>query len=82
MSRLAQQEIWRKRLSAAEAAYQACTEELRLALVRRHAEASPEAEEQVRRAEAHKAEARREYLRILRIFTDLVLRGKSPGANE
>lgn len=80
LSRLEQQETWRKRLTAAEAAYQRASEELRLALLNRNGavENAPE----VVAARARKASTRAEYLRILRVFTDLVLRGKSPSSNE
>jgi len=78
LSRLAQQEIWRKRLSSAEAAYQAVAEELRLALLRNNEAAAPDIGPEVAAAASRKAAARAEYLRVLRVFTDLVLRGKSP----
>ena len=77
-SRLAQQEIWRQRLRSAEAAYQAAAEELRLALLRNNVAGAPDGSPDVDAARSRKAAARAEYLRILRIFTDLVLRGKSP----
>jgi hypothetical protein len=64
-----EQDLWRKRLAEAEA---------------RHREATDLLEERiaagtgVESARAHKRATREEYLRVLRIFTDLVLRGKSP----
>jgi hypothetical protein len=75
---LAQQETWRKRLSSAESEYQSAAEELRLALLRNHAANVPDAGPDTAAARSRKADARAEYLRVLRIFTDLVLRGKSP----
>lgn len=79
LSRLAQQETWRKRLGTAESDYQQASEQLRQAQLRNAQGAS---EPEVDSARERKAEARREYLRILRVFTDLVLRGKSPKKDE
>jgi len=77
-SRAAEQEIWRERLCRAEAAYQAAAEELRLALLQRNGSAAPSRGLEPDAARARKAAARAEYLRVLHIFTDLVLRGKLP----
>ncbi len=82
LSRLAQQESWRKRLSSAEAAYQSAAEELRLALLRSNGAAATESSPEIDDARARKAAARSEYLRVLRVFTDLVLRGKTPASTE
>jgi hypothetical protein len=82
LSRLAQQETWRKRLSSAESAYQDAAEELRLTLLRKNASAVPDCGPEVTAAAARKAAARAEYLRVLRVFSDLVLRGKSPTGNS
>jgi hypothetical protein len=79
---LAQQETWRKRLSSAESAYQDAAEELRLTLLRKNASAVPDYGPEVTAAKARKAAARAEYLRVLRVFSDLVLRGKSPTGNS
>jgi hypothetical protein len=65
--------VWRKRLATAELAYRDSSLELRNAL-RGNPESSPEVAE----ARERKSQARQEYLRILRIFTDLILRGKVP----
>jgi hypothetical protein len=78
LSRLAQQETWRKRLSSAEVSYHDAAEELRLALLRKNGAAAPDSEPEIAAAKARKAAARAEYLRVLRVFTDLVLRGKTP----
>jgi hypothetical protein len=67
---MAQQEIWRKRLAEAENAYEQAAARLESAL----GEDSGVAE-----ARQRKQAARAEYLRLLRIFSDLVLRGKMPG---
>jgi hypothetical protein len=80
LSRLAQQENWRKKLSSAESEYQAASEELRQAVLRSNVDGA--SVQEVDAARERKSRARREYLRILRVFTDLVLRGKSPGKNE
>ena len=79
LSRLAQQERWRQHLRNAESEYQRASEELRQAQIR-NTQAACETE--VSRARERKASARSEYLRILRVFTDLVLRGKSPPDGE
>jgi len=69
----AEQDLWRGRLADAEAHYHIADEDFqRLAASGGRAEG----------ARAHKMQAREEYLRVLRIFTDLVLRGKSPGADN
>lgn len=78
LSRLAQQESWRKRLSSAESAYQRASEELRLVLLEQNSSAATDAAPEIVRARDRKAAARLEYLRVLRVFTDLVLRGKAP----
>jgi len=66
---MAQQEIWRKRLEEAEAQYEAAAVDLRSALAQDCG---------VPEARQRKLAARAEYLRLLRIFSDLVLRGKAP----
>ncbi len=82
LSRLAQQESWRQRLASAEAAYQRASEELRLAILKNHRSAPPESDPGIAAARDRKVAARAEYLRVLRLFTDLVLRGKAPGVND
>ena len=70
---LTEQELWRKRLTDAEARYHEADANLqRLTRTGERNEG----------ARAHKMAAREEYLRILRIFTDLVLRGKSPASDN
>jgi len=78
LSRLAQQETWRKRLNSAESGYQIAAEQLRLALLRKNETTAPDSGLDIVAARSRKADARAEYLRVLRIFTDLVLRGKPP----
>jgi hypothetical protein len=72
-SRLAQQETWRKRLAEAEARYNEAAAELQQAVARQTG---------VVEARARVQAARAEYLRVLRIFSDLVFRGKAPEADE
>jgi hypothetical protein len=67
---MAQQGIWRTRLEAAEKSYDEASVGLKAALVQGSG---------VAEARARKVTARAEYLRVLRIFSDLVLRGKAPG---
>lgn len=66
---MAQQEIWRRQLEEAESRYDDAAARLEAAL----AQGSGVAE-----ARQRKMAARAEYLRLLRIFSDLVLRGKAP----
>jgi hypothetical protein len=67
----ARHELWRNRLAAAETVYHDAARELREALQEHPDIEMPE----LRR---RRTEARMEYLRVLRIFTDLILRGKRP----
>ena len=67
---MAQQEIWRKRLDEAESRYEDASLGLQAAL----SQDCGVAEARERKMTAHA-----EYLRLLRIFSDLVLRGKAPG---
>ena len=70
-SSLARQERWRRRLGEAEREYNDAVVSLR----------GLEADSPAREAALkRRAEARENYLRILRIFTDFVLRGKEPPA--
>ena len=68
-SRLARQELWRKRLAEAESRYHDTVVCLQVLV---------EAGTVNESARANRAAARTEYLRILRIFTDLVLRDIDP----
>ena len=65
-----QQEIWRKQLGEAETRYEDAAARLQTALVE---------DRGIAEARQAKMAARGEYLRLLRIFSDLVLRGKAPG---
>ncbi len=66
---MAQQEIWRRRLAAAENEYESAAARLECAIGQ---------DRGVDEARQRKLDARAEYLRLLRIFSDLVLRGKIP----
>jgi hypothetical protein len=68
---MAEQEIWRKRLAEAENRYEDAAARLESALAQ---------DSGVAEARQRKVTARAEYLRLLRIFSDLVLRGKAPAA--
>jgi hypothetical protein len=70
---LTEQELWRKRLTDAEGRYHEADARL---------QSLSAAGERTDGARTHKMAAREEYLRILRIFTDLVLRGKSPASDN
>jgi hypothetical protein len=76
-SGLPQQEIWRKRLVAAELAFKEASVALAAAL-EEQARGSKELAD-VAAARERKTRSRLEYVRLLRIFSDLVLRGKLPG---
>jgi hypothetical protein len=66
-------EMWRKRLTDAEIAFREADQALRTAQEKKAA-GSPE----IAAARERKSKARLEYRRILRTFSDLVLRGKRP----
>jgi hypothetical protein len=80
-SPLVLQDSWRAKLSAAEHAYHDAAADLQI-LLQEHTSlaATPDLIPGLREARERKAAARAEYCRILRIFTDLVLRGKAPSA--
>ena len=63
------QEIWRKQLEEAENRYEEAAVQL---------ESARAASYRVDEAKERKMLARADYLRLLRIFSDLVLRGKAP----
>jgi hypothetical protein len=67
-----QQEVLRRRLADAEERYHAA--------MRDYAEAvdSHQDVDAIRAAERRKLEARDEYHRVLRLFSDLIVRGKPP----
>jgi hypothetical protein len=78
-SGLAPQEVWRNRLAAAETVFREAALQLKQAVQQQ--DLSPSSDESLRAvalAHERKHAARREYLRVLRIFTDIVLRGKAP----
>jgi hypothetical protein len=78
-SHLGLQDAWRAKLAAAERSYHDVAADLQT-LLEEHTSlaATPDLIPGLREARERKAAARAEYLRILRIFTDLVLRGKAP----
>ena len=80
-SPLGLQDTWRAKLAAAENAYHDAAGRVQV-LLQEHTSlaATPDLIPGLRQAREQKAAARAEYLRILRIFTDLVLRGKAPSA--
>jgi hypothetical protein len=67
-----EQDLWRGRLADAESRYHNADADLQQLT---NSGARMDA------ARNYKMQAREEYLRVLRIFTDLVLRGKSPEDN-
>jgi hypothetical protein len=67
---MAEQETWRKQVVEAENKYEEAALQLQVALDKGCG---------IAEARQRKVMARAEYLRLLRIFSDLVLRGKAPG---
>jgi hypothetical protein len=67
-----EQELWRNKLTDAETRYQEAEAKLQSLIA---------ASERTEGARTHRIAAREEYLRVLGIFTDLVLRGKSPASD-
>jgi hypothetical protein len=67
---MAEHETWRRQLEEAEKKYEEAALQLQAAI---------DDGRGVDEARQQKATARAEYLRLLRIFSDLVLRGKAPG---
>jgi hypothetical protein len=72
-SEQAQQEVWRKRLADAETAFRDASLALENAL-----QIEGEASSSAVATRDRKNGARVEYLRVLRVFSDIVLRGKLP----
>jgi hypothetical protein len=74
------EEQWRVRLSDARATYETAVAQFRNASedFRSHSIPSPDGGLGVHLAIAAESAARREYMRILRAFTDLVLNGRDP----
>lgn len=73
-------ELWRGRLAAAKAGYETAVERFRTASedFRSNHTPSPDGGFSVHLAIAAESSARKEYMRVLRLFTDLVLYGKIP----
>jgi hypothetical protein len=74
------EELWRGRLAAAKASYESAVTRFRTASedFRSRHTPSPDGGFNVHLAIAAESSARKEYMRVLRLFTDLVLYGKIP----
>jgi hypothetical protein len=72
------EDVWRKRLAAAEQTYHSAADALEEAKRQGH----PDTGRDVAAAAERKAGARSAYLSALRKFADLVLRGKSPSDDK
>jgi len=74
------EELWRSRLAAAKAGYETAVAQFRTASedFRSNHTPSPDGGFSVHLAIAAESSARKEYMRVLRLFTDLVLYGKIP----
>jgi len=74
------EELWRGRLAAAKAHYETAVARFRTASedFRTHQAPSPDGGFGVHVAIAAESSARKEYMRVLRLFTDLVLYGRIP----
>jgi hypothetical protein len=78
------EELWRGRLAAAKAGYETAVARFRTASedFRSNHTPSPDGGFSVHLAIAAESSARKEYMRVLRMFTDLVLYGKIPDEIE
>lgn len=74
------EELWRGRLAAAKSGYETAVARFRTASedFRSHHTPSPDGGFSVHLAIAAESSARKEYMRVLRLFTELVLYGKIP----
>jgi hypothetical protein len=74
------EELWRGRLAEAKARYETAVERFRTTAedFRTHQTPTPDGGFGVHLAIAAESSARKEYMRVLRVFTDLLLNGKIP----
>ncbi|MBZ5622870.1 MAG: hypothetical protein LAQ69_29665 [Acidobacteriia bacterium] len=74
------EELWRDRLSEAKARYEIAVARFRTAAedVRTRHTPGPDGSFSVHLAIAEESSARKEYMRVLRVFTDLLLNGRIP----
>jgi hypothetical protein len=75
------EELWRGRLADAKASYEIAVTQFRTASedFRAHCTPSPDGGLSVHLAIVAESRARKEYMRVLRVFTDLLVYGKAPG---
>jgi CheY-like chemotaxis protein len=73
-------EDWRIRLQQAKSYYDGCSQQFRKVLADQNEGLlpAPDGSHAVRQARIHESAARQEYIRALRIFTDLIVGGKTP----
>src|ERR1017187_3068471 len=78
------EELWRRRLAAAKAGYEIAAARFRTASEDFRSKPHTQSRWRFQRTLAIAAEssARKEYMRVLRVFTDLVLYGKIPDESE
>ena len=75
------EDTWRARLENALALHQAASESFRKALEKQGQDLTlltPDGSQAVRLARQSESDTRKEYKRVLRLFSDLVMRGKIP----
>ena len=74
------QELWRGRLADAKATYETAVSRFRTAAEDFRADQTPGSDGRVsvHLAISEESSARKEYMRVLRVFTDLLLNGKIP----
>jgi hypothetical protein len=77
------EEIWRRRLSEAKGRYEVAVARFQTASeeFRNHHTTPPDGGFGVHLAIAAESSARKEYMRVLRLYTDLLLHGKVPEDN-
>ena len=79
-SRAELQQVWRTRLTESRTSYDLSVAQCRDVLKeqKRFGMPAPDGSFAVRQAHLQESAARNEYMRVLQIFTDLVVRGKIP----
>ena|SRR5271165_1334080 len=79
-SRIEMEDLWRTRLAEAKRNYHQATTQFRLAADEHRKGEIPSPDGSLRLSQAISAEARArgEYVRILRLFTDLIMHGRAP----
>ena len=81
-SRAELQQVWRTRLTESRTSYDLSVAQCRKVLKeQKFGMPAPDGSFAVRQAHLQESAARNDYMRVLQIFTDLVVRGKIPDAD-